>query len=201
MNEHDSPTVYVIAGPNGAGKTTFAREYLPSFVQCKEFLNADLIAAGLAPFAPETQNVRAGRLLLERIQELSQEKVNFGFETTLAGRGYVKTLTEFKQRGFRIWLFFLWLPNVELAESRVATRVAQGGHHVPSTDIRRRYYAGLKNLFQLYRPVVDDWYLYNAAQLPPELVARGVGKESNIYLPDRYDEIAKLGGLNVNGNE
>ena len=83
------PNVYVFAGPNGAGKTTFATEFLPDFVKCREFLNADLIAAGLSPFAPETQNMRAGRLLLERIRELSKAQRDFGFETTLAGRMHV----------------------------------------------------------------------------------------------------------------
>ena len=82
------PTVYLVAGPNGAGKTTFAWEFLPGFVKCREFLNADLIAAGLSPFAPETQNLRAGRLLLERIGELAATKEDFGFETTLSGRTY-----------------------------------------------------------------------------------------------------------------
>ena len=100
------PTVYVIAGPNGAGKTTFATEFLPNFVSCREFLNADLIAAGLSPFAPETQNMRAGRLLLERIRELSKARRDFGFETTLAGRMHVKQLTELRQWGYRIELSF-----------------------------------------------------------------------------------------------
>lgn len=98
----DPPTVYVIAGPNGAGKTTFARSYLPGFVQCHEFLNADLIAAGLSPFAPETQNVRAGRLLLERIQELVKNRVSFGFETTLSGRTYFRLLCEMRVSGYRV---------------------------------------------------------------------------------------------------
>ena len=60
MTLSQQPTVYLIAGPNGAGKTTFATEFLPGFVSCREFLNADLIAAGLSPFAPETQAIRAG---------------------------------------------------------------------------------------------------------------------------------------------
>ncbi len=101
------PTDYVIAGPNGAGKTTFANEFLPDFVNCREFLNADLIAAGLAPFAPESQDFRAGRLLLARIKELTQAKRDFGFETTLSGRSYVPILKEMKKTGYRIILFFL----------------------------------------------------------------------------------------------
>lgn len=87
QNKKDhTPKVYVIAGPNGAGKTTFAKEYLPGYASCLEFLNADLIAAGLNPFAPENENVRAGRLLLSRIRELRQEGKDFGPEVDIRRR-------------------------------------------------------------------------------------------------------------------
>jgi predicted ABC-type ATPase len=165
------PTVYVIAGPNGAGKTTFASEFLPDFVQCREFLNADLIAAGLSPFDPESQKVRAGRLLLERIKELANQRLDFGFETTLAGRTYVKLLSDLRDKGYRAVMFYLWLPSAELAVARVANRVRQGGHHVPLDDIRRRYVSGLRNLTGLYRPILDGWWLYDASRLPPRLIA------------------------------
>src|SRR5271170_2849583 len=128
------PTVYVIAGPNGAGKTTFASEFLPDFVKCRQFLNADLIAAGLSPFAPETQNVRAGRLLLERISELSIAREDFGFETTLSGRTYAKLLTDLRREGYGIVLFYLWVPSADAAVVRVANRALQGGHSVPEAD-------------------------------------------------------------------
>lgn len=172
-----TPTVYVIAGPNGAGKTTFATEFLPDFVNCREFLNADLIAAGLSPFAPESQNVRAGRLLLERLHELSQEQRDFGFETTLSGRCYARLLQQMRAEGYRVILFFLWLPTADMAVARVANRVRQGGHNVPEHDIRRRYIAGQRNLFRLYRPRVDAWYLYDASHLPPDLIA---GEEDGV---------------------
>ena len=93
----DAPVVYVLAGPNGAGKTTFASEFLPAFVECREFLNADFIAAGLSPFAPETQNFRAGRLLLERFNKLLQQGQTFAFETTLSGRTYLRKLREIRE--------------------------------------------------------------------------------------------------------
>ena len=166
------PTVYVVAGPNGAGKTTFASEFLPDFVRCREFLNADLIAAGLSPFAPETQNVRAGRLLLERIRELAGERADFGFETTLSGRTYVKLLGDMRANGYRILLFFLWLPSAEMALARVENRVRHGGHPVPAEDVRRRYGTGVRNLFRLYRPLLDGWWLYDASRLPPKLIAK-----------------------------
>jgi predicted ABC-type ATPase len=166
------PTAYVIAGPNGAGKTMFATEFLPGFVKCREFLNADLIAAGLSPFAPETQNIRAGRLLLERIRELSMAGSDFGFETTLSGRTHAKLLSSLKRSGYLINLFFLWLPSAELAVLRVATRVIRGGHAVPDAIVRRRYASGLQNFFRIYCPLVDGWWLYDASCLPPRTIAR-----------------------------
>lgn len=118
MNVTDNPTVYVLAGPNGAGKTTFAREFLPSFVDCREFLNADLIAAGISPFAPESQNLRAGRILLELIEERRKQRTTFGFETTLSGRTYFHLLNECKKNGFRVVLFYLWLSSPEVQGNR-----------------------------------------------------------------------------------
>jgi predicted ABC-type ATPase len=174
----EPPTVYVIAGPNGAGKTTFASEFLPDFVKCRQFLNADLIAAGLSPFAPETENVRAGRLLLERIRELAAARANFGFETTLSGRTYFKLLSDMRASGYRIILFFLWLPTAELALTRVQNRVKQGGHNVPPQDIRRRHAAGIQNLFRLYRSTLDEWRLYDASRLPPTLISIEVNGRS-----------------------
>jgi predicted ABC-type ATPase len=186
-----TPTVYVIAGPNGAGKTTFATEFLPDFVDCREFLNADLIAAGLAPFAPETQDVRAGRLLLERIQELTGQRKDFGFETTLSGRTYARLFRELRPTGYRIVLFFLWLPNADMAVSRVANRVRQGGHHVPEIDIRRRYITGQQNLFGLYRSVIDAWWLYDASLLPPALIAGEDGGEMEVRQAEKFDRIQR----------
>src|SRR4051794_8083647 len=121
------PTAYVIAGPNGAGKTTFAMVFLPGFVHCREFVNADMIAAGLSPFAPEPQAMRAGRLLLTRIKELAEARQDFGFETTLAGRSYLKVIDDLRRSGYQVTLFFLWLPSAETAVERVAGRVREGG--------------------------------------------------------------------------
>ena len=184
-----NPTVYVIAGPNGAGKTTFATEFLPDFVDCRQFLNADLIAAGLSPFAPETQNVRAGRLLLARIKELSDTKQDFGFETTLSGRSYLRLLRQMKQDGYRIVLFFLWLPTADLAVARVSNRVRQGGHRVPEPDIRRRFVLGIRNLFNLYYPLLDAWWLYDASQLPLVTIAQQEIGTVTIHLPDDFRQI------------
>ena len=187
----EDPTVYVIAGPNGAGKTTFANEFLPDFVHCREFLNADLIAAGLSPFAPETQNMRAGRLFLTRIKELTKVRENFGFETTLSGRGYVRLLTEMKRIGYRVVLFFLWLPDVDVAVARVKNRVRQGGHNIPEHVIRRRFKSGMRNLFHLYRPLADVWRLYDGSQLPPEVVAHEENQKLQVFHADPFKQIIR----------
>lgn len=185
----ESPAVYVLAGPNGAGKTTFAAEFLPDFVDCREFLNADLIAAGLSPFAPERQNLRAGRLLLSRIKELAEARQEFGFETTLAGRGHARLLAGMRDDGYRVVLFFLWLPTANLAVSRVANRVRQGGHNVPETVIRRRFHSRLRNFFRLYRPLLDAWWLLDASKLPPEPTAQERGGQLTILRKETYRRI------------
>jgi predicted ABC-type ATPase len=189
-----NPKVYVLAGPNGSGKTTFATEFLPKFVQCREFLNADLIAAGLAPFAPETQNIRAGRILLELIEDLSSRLVTFGFETTLAGRGYANLLRRLKLSGYQVCLFFLWLPDVETAIQRVKCRVEQGGHNIPEIDIRRRYVSGLRNLMKLYRPLCDEIYLLDANLFPPLSIASIVQDELQILDSVKYSALEQQSG-------
>ena len=189
MSVGRSPTVYVIAGPNGAGKTTFATDFLPDFVQCREFVNADLIAAGLSPFAPETQALRAGRLLLTRIKELAEARLDFGFETTLAGRSYVKLIAEMRQSGYNVVLFFLWLPSPEAAMVRVANRVRQGGHDVPEATIRRRFRAGLRNFFGMYAPLVRSWHLYDGSKLPPLLIASSINGTVWVQEPGLYHAI------------
>jgi predicted ABC-type ATPase len=192
------PTAYVIAGPNGAGKTTFATEFLPDFVKCREFLNADLIAAGLSPFAPETQNMRAGRLLLERIRELSKAREDFGFETTLAGRIHVKLLTDLQRWGYRIDLFFLWLPSAEVAIRRVAQRVSEGGHAVPEDVVRRRLVSGVRNLFQLYGPRVDSWWLYDASRMPPSPIAQTEKGTTTAMNPELFARISAASEVQSN---
>lgn len=188
-----TPKLYLLAGPNGAGKTTFASRFLPEFVDCREFLNADLIAKGLSPFAPETQNVRAARLLLERIAELSEARADFGIETTLSGRTYLKLLRNMRELGYRIGLFFLWVPSAEIAVARVATRVSQGGHNVPVEDIRRRYVAGVRNFFGAYEASIDDWWLYNAWRLPPQFIASRVRGALTIEQKRQYRRFEKQG--------
>lgn len=185
------PTVYLIAGPNGAGKTTFATEFLPDFVKCRQFLNADLIAAGLSPFAPETQNVRAGRLQLIRIRELANAGEDFGFETTLAGRTYLPRLRKLRTDGYRVAMFFLWLPTVQMAIERVANRVREGGHNVPEADIRRRHRNGLRNLMRDFLPMADSWWIFDASCLPPVLLANQDHGKMVVHDECRFDELKR----------
>ncbi len=153
--------ILIIAGPNGAGKTTFAREFLPNEANCPLFVNADLIAAGLSPFAPERESFTAGRLMLQRIHELVARGESFGFETTLAGKNYARMIPRWQTLGYEVSLWFLSLPSADFAVSRVADRVNQGGHAVPQMVIRRRFQAGKHNFVTTYRALVNHWVLYD----------------------------------------
>lgn len=165
--------VIIIAGPNGAGKTTFARSFLPAEAQLPRFVNADLIAAGLAPFAPETAAIKAARLMLEEIAHYTRLGESFAFETTLSGLAYLRHIRLWRAQGYRVSLFFLSLPDAETAIARVAERVRQGGHDIPELVIRRRLAAGLKNFEQHYCHAVDDWALYDNSGNTPIMLEWG----------------------------
>ncbi len=171
--------IIIIAGPNGAGKTTFAQEYLPKESSCPIFVNADLIAGGLSPFLPEVAVVRAGRLMSKEINNHAKRGESFAFETTLAGRGYVKRIKKWRAEGYQVKLIFLSLATPEEAIDRVKSRVAQGGHNVPEAVIRRRFDNGLKNFETLYRHCVDDWHWYNNSGAIPVLLKQKNTHEKN----------------------
>ena len=164
------PRVLIIAGPNGAGKTTFAREFLPNEAGCPAFINADLIAAGLAPFSPESAAIPAARLMLLELARHFASRTSFAFETTLSGRGYLRLINQWRAAGYRVKLIFLRLDSPEEAIARVAQRVRQGGHNIPDHVIRRRYDAGLENFHRHYTPRVDAWMLYDNSGLTPTLL-------------------------------
>ena len=165
--------VIIIAGPNGAGKTTFAFEYLPNEADCPVFINADLMAAGLSPFRPATAAIRAGRLMLEEINAHARTGKSFAFETTLAGRGYVKKIKQWRADGYTVRVIFLSLETPEEAIARVAQRVHRGGHAVPEDVIRRRFHAGLRNFYETYRQCVDHWQKFNNSGDIPVLEDEG----------------------------
>lgn len=164
--------VYIIAGPNGSGKTTFAERFLPDYANCPNFVNADLIAGGLSPFSPSAAAMKAGKLALSQIDEYAKRRVNFAFESTLSGRLYINLFSKSKAKGYKIHIFFLWVPDAELAIARIKERVADGGHDVPIHDIRRRFRRSVSNFFKLYQPLADSWMLFNNAGSTPALIDR-----------------------------
>ena len=162
--------IIVLAGPNGAGKTTFAKSFLPFEADCKVFINADLIAAGIAPFAPESAAITAGRLMLEMIQKQVASGNSFALETTLSGIGYARMIHQWRALGYTVELFFLSLPSADYAVERVAKRVTQGGHNIPEAVIRRRFDGGFSNFDNIYKPIVDAWTLMDASQEPIKVI-------------------------------
>ena len=165
--------IIIIAGPNGAGKTTFAREYLLKEANCPDFINVDLIAAGLSPFDPDRAAIRAGRLMLSEIQRRVKKNDSFAFETTLSGHVYARLIPRWRKAGYRVRLIFLSLPNADIAIGRVKMRVAQGGHNVASAVVRRRFESGLRNFQDTYKNLVDKWEWYDNSGNAPKLISEG----------------------------
>lgn len=172
MEIENDKRIVIIAGPNGAGKTTFARTFLPDDANCLNFVNADLIAAGLSPFAPELAAFKAGRIMLETIANHARRGENFSIETTLSGLTYAQMIPAWQASGYAVKLIFLSLPDADIAVQRVATRVAQGGHNIPEATIRRRFASGVKN-FARYKLLVNDWQLYDNSAAPTILLEEG----------------------------
>jgi len=165
--------IIIIAGPNGAGKTTFAYVFLPNEAQCPTFVNADLIASGLSPFEPGVAAVKAARIMLENLADLECRGESFAFETTLSGLVYARRIHRWREAGYHVSLFFLSLPNPQMAMDRVAERVRQGGHDIPDHVVCRRFAAGLKNFENIYRDGVDDWAVYDNSGDEPVLMSWG----------------------------
>lgn len=167
------PNLYIIAGCNGAGKTTASFTVLPKILDCQEYVNADEIAKGLSPFNPDRAAIEAGRIMLGKINYFLSKQIDFSFETTLATKSYVKTIHKAKELGYETTLLFFWLDSVLLAKERVLTRVLEGGHNIPDNVIERRYYSGIKNLFDLYVPICNYWMIFNNSNPTFELIAEG----------------------------
>jgi predicted ABC-type ATPase len=167
------PRIVIIAGPNGAGKTTFAREFLPHEAGLPDFINADLIAQGLSPFAPEQAALAAGRMMVKMIREKVRKRESFAFETTLSGRNYARHIPRWRKAGYHVSLIYLSLPSVRMALARVKDRVARGGHNVEPAVVRRRFKSGLHNFHDIYLKLVDSWLLYDNSDAIPRLIATG----------------------------
>jgi predicted ABC-type ATPase len=189
----ERPHLIVLAGPNGAGKSTVAPALLVGALGVDEFVNADVIAQGLSAFQAERAALPAGRIMLDRLHYLAARRLNFAFETTLASRSFAPWIEELRGSGYLFHLLFLWLPSPEMAIRRVADRVLLGGHDVPPETIRRRYRAGLRNFFELYRRLTDRWQFYDNSQAArPRLLAEGSGAgEEIIAAPAAWEGIVR----------
>lgn len=190
-----SKMLYIIGGCNGAGKTTASYTVLPDILNCREFVNADEIARGLSPFNPEEMAIEAGRLMLKRIKELLERDETFAIETTLATKSYINLVHQAQERGYLVTLVFFWLRNPELAMQRVAERVKEGGHNIPVPTTRRRYVAGINNLFNLFSPAVDCWVIYDNSVSPRIEIAQGGRKAQTIvYNKELYNQMKSYVG-------
>lgn len=181
----------MIGGANGSGKTTVSLSLLPN-LGVLEYINADAIAAGLSPLNPESMAIRAGRLMLERIEAVSQAGTDFAFETTLAARSFAPFLQRCKARGYTVSLLYFWLRSPDLAVERVARRVASGGHSISEDVIRRRYERGRRNFVELYLPLCDDWMIFDNSEPEYQLVAEGIARQTPIiYDRDTWTQISR----------
>jgi predicted ABC-type ATPase len=183
MNE-TSPQVIIIAGPNGAGKTTLAPFLLRDKWGVLEYINADPIALGLS-FDPGSVAIEAGRVMLKRLDNLAEQHRTFAFETTLAARSYVRRIESLAAEGYTFQLTFVWLRSADLAVERVRERVRLGGHDVAEGVVRRRYKAGLKNFWKIYKPLADAWFVYDNSESPKTLpIAWGWKKRPMVAVLD-----------------
>ncbi|MDR2924763.1 MAG: hypothetical protein LBU76_02220 [Azoarcus sp.] len=188
-----SKKIIIIAGSHGAGKTLFARSFLPKEAACLRFINADLIAAGLSPFAPRAALAYASRLMLEGIHACVKRGESFAFETTLAGLGYVHLIWKWQKMGYRVYLYFLGLCSADMAMARVAERVRQGGHDVPEDIVRRHYAAGLSNFEKYYRDSADVWAKYDNSPERPLFLE--FGENPTRFVKERWSAAAWQGRL------
>lgn len=191
MADNKKPVCYVIAGPNGAGKTTFALKYLPEIAGCQNYVNADLIAYGISPLDSVAVQFDAGRLFLNEIHKNIEKRTDFAFETTLAGRSYIKLLKKLREEDWQIVLFFLWIPDADFSRDRVRQRVQTGGHDIPDEAIYRRYPRIMYNFINTYIPLLDTVYCYNNSNPEPELILEQDANGHNIINRKIYQRILR----------
>ncbi len=193
MGRKHQPVCWIIAGPNGAGKTTFAMDYLPRMANCENFINADLIAAGLSPLAPGGKSVAAGRIFLLEISRNIDRRRDFGFETTLSGLSYRRLIRELRSKGWRVELIYLALPSLNLASRRVAERLIHGGHSIPHDILKRRFFRSINNLFDVYAALPDRLVCYCNADAAPVLVFTQCGAKRTVIDPELLKQLEDLG--------
>jgi predicted ABC-type ATPase len=192
---NDRPTCWIIAGPNGAGKTTFALQYLPQVANCRRFVNADAIAAGLSPLAPETALLAASRLFLKEIEKYVRDRQSFALETTLSGRSYLKLIARLQTDGWQVKLIYLALPNVTMSKMRVAERVIHGGHNIPQQDIERRFPRSLQNLLTEFSFVVDSARCYMNTSATSELIFVQQRGDRTVINQTLFNQLIQQAGL------
>jgi len=185
----NAPTLYILAGPNGSGKTTLAKDLLPQEIKCLNFLNPDLLAAGLSPLDATAGAFRAGRLLLQEFDHNVAHRISFGIETTLSGLTYLDRFREAKEKGYRLVLFYIWAGTIEMSLERIRDRVAKGGHHVPDEDVRRRFGRSIKHFFNHYRPLVDEYSVFINRDPSPKVIAFGSPERETVIDAELYQEL------------
>lgn len=172
----NQPVAVVLGGINGAGKTTAARSLLAEELKLTNFVNADTLATGLCGFAPEVAAVAAGRAMLQRLRELADDHADFAWETTLSGKTYLSFLHQLKTVGYRIDMYYFWLPTIELEIERIALRVSRGGHDIPVDTLRRWFGRSFHNFWFHYRLLADGWVVYDNSMHHPKMTAAGSGQ-------------------------
>ena len=183
------PDLYLIGGPNGAGKTTTALRVFPA-LGVANFINADIIAQGISPLNVEKAARAAGRLMLEQMESRLLSGDDFALESTLASRSLAPFVERCKDAGYRFTLIYVWLNSADLAVSRVAKRVASGGHDIPPDTIRRRYERGRANFFELYLPLADEWSVLDNSADETVTVAHKIYGIEEILQPDLWEIIS-----------
>lgn len=186
----DTKHWYIIAGCNGAGKTTASFTLLPDILHCDQFVNADEIAKGLSPFKPESVAFEAGRIMLSRIEQLFAENQTFAIETTLATKIYKNKIIEAQTQGYKVILLFFWLESAKMATDRVLTRVAEGGHDIPEDVIIRRYFSGIRNLFEIYQDLVDHLIILDNSAVQASIIAeKTISSDFQIHQKDKFNHL------------
>ena len=185
------PNLFVISGPNGAGKSTIAPKLLAGDRRVEEFVNADLIAVKIGGKGAASSDLRAGKIMLQRVEELVAKGHDLAFETTLASRTLLRRIESMRKNGYVFHLIFLWLPSAEMAVQRVASRVRDGGHSIPEAVVRRRYDRSLRNFFNRYRPIADSWLMLDNSGVPePRPIAwRNVGGPIHIVRDSPWEQL------------
>ena len=191
--------MFVISGCNGAGKTTASYTILPNMLNCGNFVNADEIARGLSPFAPEKASIQAGRIMLARVDELLKEGQDFAIETTLATRTYTNLIKRAQGLGYKVTLLYFWLNMPSLAIERVKLRVESGGHNVDEESIRRRYDMGIKNLFNLYIPICEYWMIIDNSYSPVIIGEGGKNITTKIHNKTLFNQLINYERTRIKG--